>query len=167
MKRISYNLSAIALSLLSATAAIAAGEGEANLVINETEVPFSVEAMQSDWSGSESWASVNIYLTPSEEADAKAYSRFTLGFEFTGGQAGAPESRLMIIDDGSITTLFENEEGDGPKVMVDAFEVSGNELTISGSFEMTMGGSSDFGRTVDQSDLIPVVGTFSATLTPP
>lgn len=164
-----FRIPAFAILALSVTGAAQAEEaGTLTLDIDGESYAYTLWAGQSDWSGSESYASTNIYTQPAEGGDESDYKTFTLGFEVIGGSASSAEARLTRLIDEERVRYFGNEDEDegGMSITVDEMSTSGEELSVSGSFSGQMGTSENYGRDIDLEDGLSVSGTFDVTLGP-
>ncbi|WP_288927506.1 hypothetical protein [uncultured Maritimibacter sp.] len=156
-----------ALAVASSAGAVLADEaGTLTLDIAGETHSFTLWAHQSDWSGSETYASVNIYARPETDATREAYGILTLGFEVAGGSANAPEASLTRIDGDERVKLYSTDDAGGLSITPDIASVSGEELTVSGSFAGEMGISENYGRDIDLNDPLAVSGTFDVVLGP-
>ncbi|MEQ8559143.1 MAG: hypothetical protein RIB03_12570 [Henriciella sp.] len=158
---------ALTAACIVATAS-AEGAGEVTLDIEGETYAFPLWESQSDWSGSESYASVNIYARPTDKETWSKFKTFTLGFETMGSNISAPEARLTRMVNGDQQRLFAGEDQDegGLKVTVDSTSVTGDALSITGSFVAQMGPSDNFGRDIDLSDPVEITGRFDVKLGP-
>lgn len=156
------------LALSLAGAAQAEEAGTLTLDLGGESHSFTLWADQSDWSGSESYASVNIYARPDGDATRAAYGILTLGFELAGGSTNAPEASLTRLDGDTRVKLFSQGDADegGLTITADSSSVSGDELTVSGNFSGDMGISENYGRDIDLSDAVAFTGTFDVVLGP-
>lgn len=159
-------LSAALAAFGPAAPAIAQSAGELTLTLAGEERVVPLWASQSDWSGGESWPSINIYARAFDENGENPLV-VSLGFDAPGWTPGRAEMQLTSYEDGeAVLQLFsgEDEEEGALSVVVDGHEVDGTTLTLTGSFDGTMGTSDNFGRDIDLSDGVPVTGTFAVTL---
>lgn len=161
-----FLIAVVASALSLGTSASAEEGGEMTLDIGGQTVAVPMQPVQSDWSGSESWASVSIYGQPTDAAVFETYKAFSLAFELVNGTAGSGEARLSTSSDGEIVRYFADQSDDLLEVTVDSVDISSQLLTVVGTFAATMGTSENFGRDVDTSDPIEVTGEFSVTLGP-
>ncbi len=155
-----------AAAALSPLAVQAAEGGAVSLEIGGETVEFPLWAGQSDWSGSEVFASVNIYARPTDEATWARFKTLALGFTVTGAGVDSPELSLSRVAADGIEKLHAGADAGGLAVTVDTRAVAGYEMTLSGTFSGRMGPSDNFGRDIDLSDPVPVTGRFSVTLGP-
>lgn len=148
--------------------ALAEEGGELRLVIDGTPHVFTLWNEQSDWSGSESYASVNIYSRPSDDASQDLFSTFTLGFDLVNGAASNGEAGLQERREDSVLRRYgeTDEDAGGLVVRIENSSVSGDELSVAGSFQTQMGASENYGRDIDLSDPVTVEGTFDVILGP-
>jgi hypothetical protein len=160
----------IATTLLSAGFAIplAAQEtGQLNVTIGEASYAFPLWDSQSDWSGSENYATINIYARPTDEETWALFKTLTLAFEYTGGTVNHPELSLSRVQkDGELESLFSERDSDSVVVTVDSIAADGDFLSLSGNLSGALGPSTDFGRTVDLDSSLSISGTFDVTLGP-
>jgi hypothetical protein len=159
-------LTATAFSVALAAPALGESVGEMSLTIAGEEHVVPLWGSQSDWSGGESWPSINIYARAFNE-DGEDPLVVSLGFEAPRWTVGGTEMRLTRYENGEVAQrLYSGEDADegGLLVSIDAHEVNGTELTLTGRFEGTMGTSENSGRDIDLSDGVPVAGTFEVTL---
>ncbi|MAM61477.1 hypothetical protein [Maritimibacter sp. UBA3975] len=157
------------IALATATIGLAAQAeegGDLTLTINGEDYAYSLWASQSDWSGSESFGSVNIYAQPAGEDGI--FKTFSLGFSLAAGKAERGEINFRTVSDGETTRLFAGADDDegGLAVMVDSVSVSGEKLSVSGRFQSRMGPSDNFGRDIDLSDPMEIEGSFDVVLGP-
>ncbi|WP_112320562.1 hypothetical protein [Oceanibium sediminis] len=155
---------ALALTLM-ATPLAAEEAGTITLETGGETVEFTLWAAQSDWSGSESYASFNIYSRPVDR-DATDLSLFTLGGEVAGGKGSNPEIRMTRVEGDTRTNLFGEDDDTGLEVTVDSFTVEGEFLSLSGSFTGKVGPSDNYGRDIIMDAAEDVSGTFTVTLGP-
>ena len=151
---------------LSATLGNAEEGGEVTLTIAGQDYVLPLHAEQSDWSGSRDYGSVSITVRPTDNATREKFRGFNIGFEFGGDQASNPEARLARIAAGDVEQLFGKADTGGLSVQIQSVSVSGDELTIAGTFSGVLGASSDYGRTIDQANSVPVSGSIAVTLGP-
>ncbi|SPF77128.1 hypothetical protein ALP8811_02151 [Aliiroseovarius pelagivivens] len=156
----------IVVGLMVATIGSAEEAGTASLTVDGTEYQFKLNAMQSDWSGSESYASLNIWLSGADDDTRKTFPGMTLGFEYVGGQPNAVEMRLMKYEGGKTQRLYGNPDTSALVLDQASVVIDGNEISLSGTFSSSFGTSGDFGRTIDYSSGISAEGSFSVTLGP-
>jgi len=155
-----------ACALILASAAHAQEGGEVVLEIGGESVVFPLWNSQSDWSGSEHWATVNIYTRPTDETAWESYKGFTLGFELVNGVAQYGEVDLTTADGDELTRYYGEEGETDLTLTVESYDVSGELLTLSGEITATMGTSETFGSDIDLSDPRDIAGTFTVTLGP-
>jgi len=151
--------------LITPFAAFAEESGAVTLEIDGTSYEFPLEASQSDWGGSVTYGSVNIYSKPTDEATWALFKRLTLGFTITNGTTDAPELGLSRMVGGEMQKLFGSKDT-GATVTLEDASVDGDFLTLTGSFSGTLGTSKNYGSDIDLSDPVPVTGNFSVTLGP-
>ena len=155
--------SATLAALLAGQPALAQEEGTLTLEIGGVTGTFMLWGSQSDWSGSASDPSVNIYARPADEATRSAFAVFTLGFYGLGTAGESAEATVQKADG---ARLWSKVEQGALGVRVDSASAEGDFLSISGTVEGQMGTSESFGRDIDLSSPAPLSGTFSVTLGP-
>ncbi|MEC7763080.1 MAG: hypothetical protein VX874_14350 [Pseudomonadota bacterium] len=154
------------LALSVATAAQGEEAGTLTLNLGGESHAYTLWADQSDWSGSARYASVNIYALPQNDATRASYGALTLGFEVSGGSTRAPEVSLTRIDGDDRVKLYAKDDAGDLSITADTASVTGEELTLSGSFSGDMGISETYGRDIDLTDPVAVNGTFDVVLGP-
>ncbi|MCL3881948.1 hypothetical protein [Marivita sp. GX14005] len=160
-------LVAASMTLLAALPAGAEERGAVTLMVDGKEMQLPLNASQSDWSGSESYASVSISARPADDPTGEQIKSLSLGFDFANGTASLPELYLLRAGEGdALVRLFGNEEDGKLTVQVSRSVVEGPFLAIEGSFSGAVGPSEDYGRTVDLSDPADVSGSFNVVLGP-
>lgn len=142
--------------------------GEVTLEIDETTYAFPLWKSQSDWSGSESYTSVNIFARPGDKQTKAKFQTFTLGFETMGSNLNSGEITLTRLVDGDRQKLYAGTDEDegGIDLVLESKSVDGDELKIAGTFTTQMGTSKNYGRDVDLSNPVEVSGRFDVTLGP-
>lgn len=156
---------AICICVLAA-AAQAEERGTLALTIDGESYDYELWAAQSDWSGSESFGSVSIFAQPVDRDVALGSIMF--GFSLAAGNAERGEINLRTEQDGETIRYFagaDPEEG-GLAVTLDEASVSGEELSVTGSFRTQAGTSDNFGRDIDLTDPMQIEGTFDVVLAP-
>ncbi|MCB1313354.1 MAG: hypothetical protein KDK29_16415 [Sedimentitalea sp.] len=159
-------LLAILLAMGLAMPVFAQSTGEVTLIIADEERTVPVWSEQSDWSGPETWPSINIYARAFDDEDREPVV-LSLGFEASRWQPSVPELEVDLYESRErVGKLYarEEEERGGLSVTLDSHAIDGTLLSISGSFEGTLGPSDNYGRDIDLSQGIPVKGTFVVTL---
>ncbi|NNU81393.1 hypothetical protein HMH01_13200 [Halovulum dunhuangense] len=154
--------------IASSLAATGHAEGSGALTLNlaDDEYVLPLWSEQSDWSGGESWPSINIHARAPSEGGGDPLV-VSLSFEASRWEPAVPELDLTRYKDGAVVLkLFAREEADhgALSVTLEGHEVDGSMLSLAGRFEGTMGTSDNFGRDIDLSDAVPVKGTFEVTL---
>ncbi|KPP83648.1 MAG: hypothetical protein HLUCCA08_07565 [Rhodobacteraceae bacterium HLUCCA08] len=159
-------LLATCLASALATASYGQSSGTVTLIIADEERTIPVWSDQSDWSGGESWPSINIYARDFSD-DGEEPALMSLSFEASGWQPSVPEMDMVLYENRkSVGKLFarEEEERGGLAVTVDSHAFDGASLSLTGSFEATLGSSDNYGGDIDLSQGIPVTGTFDVVL---
>ena len=149
-----------------AAAAQAEERGTLALTVDGESHEYELWAEQSDWSGSESFGSVSIFARPVDRDMALGSIMF--GFSLAAGNAELGEINLRTGHDGETVRYFagaDPEEG-GLAVTLDEASVSGEELSVTGSFRTQAGTSENFGRDIDLTDPMQIEGTFDVVLAP-
>lgn len=157
---------ATCLATSLATASYSQSSGTVTLIVADQERTIQVWSDQSDWSGGESWPSINIYARDFSDSGEEP-ALISLSFEAAGWQPSAPEMDLVLYENRkSVGRLFarEEEERGGLTVIVDSHAFDGTSLSLSGSFEGTLGPSDNYGNDIDLSQGVPVTGTFDVVL---
>ncbi|PVA05569.1 hypothetical protein [Thalassorhabdomicrobium marinisediminis] len=157
---------ATCLATSLATASYSQSSGTVTLIVADQERTIPVWSDQSDWSGGESWPSINIYARDFSDSGEEP-ALISLSFEAAGWQPSAPEMDLVLYENRkSVGRLFarEEEERGGLTVIVDSHAFDGTSLSLSGSFEGTLGPSDNYGNDIDLSQGVPVTGTFDVVL---
>jgi hypothetical protein len=157
---------ATCLATTLATANYAQSSGTVTLIVADQERTIPVWSDQSDWSGSESWPSINIYARDFSD-NGEEPALMSLSFEASGWQPSVPEMDIVLYDDRkSVEKLFarEEEELGGLTVIVDSHAFDGTSLSLTGNFAATLGPSDNNGGNIDLSQGVPVRGTFDVTL---
>ena len=155
--------------IFSCTASIAAHAEEGGKLVLDIDgqtYDYALVPSQSDWSGSESFGSVSIYANPVEKSTTVKSMMF--GFSLASGTADLGEINLRGVTEGEKTQYFAGEdvEEGGLAVTVDSVSVSGDELSVAGSFQTRLGTSDNYGRDIDFSEAIEMQGTFDVVLGP-
>ncbi|KZY42882.1 hypothetical protein A3731_32435 [Roseovarius sp. HI0049] len=159
----------IATAALAATIGLAAHAeegGELVLDVNGETYTYTLVPGQSDWSGSESFGSASLYARPSDKSSP--LQSLMLGFNLAPGGAERGEINLRTVSDGETIRYFagaDAEEG-GLVVTLDNSSVSGEELSVSGSFQTQLGTSDNYGRDIDLTEPMEMQGSFDVTLGP-
>ena len=159
-------ISASLIASLSAAPCFAQSSGEITLTVGGEELVVPLWSGQSDWSGGESWPSVNIYARAFNE-NGEDPLVVTLGFEAPGWTPDVSELQVTRYEGGEVRRRLysgEDEDEGGLAVTIDSHAIDGTTLNISGRFDGMMGTSESFGRNVDLSDPVPVAGTFAIAL---
>lgn len=149
-----------------ATQVSAEGTGELTLNMAGTEYIVPLWSEQSDWSGGESWPSINIYARALSENGGDPLV-VTLSFEASRWDPAVPELEVMRYEGGELAErLFAGEEQarGALSVNLDGHEFDGSTLNLTGSFEGTLGPSENRGWDIDLSEGVPVAGNFAVTL---
>ena len=157
-------LAAIALLGLVPVFAAAQEGGAVEVTINDTAYVFPLWENQSDWSGTVDWGSVNIYTRPLDEDTWALFKEFTLGFQFAGGNIDGGEASLNRMVDGTLVYYYANDTG--MTIAVEGMSADGDCLTLSGTAEMTMRTSENWGNDIDMSDPPSLSAAFTLTLGP-
>jgi hypothetical protein len=159
-------ISLIIFSFGCSTPVPAQSSGELALTIAGEEQIVPLWGQQSDWSGGESWPSINLYARAFND-DGEDPLVVTLSFEAPGWNPGMAEMRLSRYEDGEVVLrLFagEDEEDGLLSVALDGHAVDGSLLALTGRVEGTLGTSDTQGREIDLFEGVPVEGTFAVTL---
>lgn len=149
-----------------ATAGLAQSAGDLTLVIAGEERTIPVWPGQSDWSGGESWPSINIYARDFDDEGMEPVV-VSLSFEASRWEPSMPEMELSLYENRELLRKLyarEEEERGGLTVTLDSHAIDGTTLSTSGSFEGTLGHSDNHGRDIDLSAGVPVTGSFNVTL---
>ena len=157
---------ATCLATTLATANYAQSLGTVTLIVADQERTIPVWAEQSDWSGSESWPSINIYARDFSD-NGEEPALISLSFEASGWQPSVPEMDMVLYENRkSVGTLFarEEEERGGLTVIVDSHAFDRTSLSLTGSFEAMLGPSDNYGNDIDLSQGVSVTGTFDVVL---
>ena len=158
-------ISVLTIFVLIPFASLAGEGGSVALVVDGSSYEFPLDTNQSDWSGSPSYGSVNIYTRPTDEATWALFKQLTLGFTVMNGKVDAPEISLYRVVDGEMQKLFGNKDT-GAMVTVEEVTTQGAFLAVSGQFSSDLGTSRNYGGDIDLSAPVPVSGTFAVTLGP-
>jgi hypothetical protein len=150
----------------SVGAAHAEERGDLALTIDGETYAYDLWASQSDWSGSPDYGSLSIYAQPVD--DASPYGALSLGFSFAGTNADLGELRVSTVADGETTRHYAGEDAEDGALTVTlaSSSVSGEELSVAGSFEGRAGPSDNFGRDIDLAAGMDIEGTFDVVLAP-
>ncbi len=154
----------IALGL--ATPALAESTGEIALTIAGEDLVLSLRGGQSDWSGSANWPSVSLSAR-AFNADGEDPVVLSLSFDAANWTPSVPELRLTRYEDSqAVEKLFsgEDQEDGALTVTLGSHDLNGTTLSLTGSFQGTMGTSDNYGRDIDLSQGQPVEGTFEVTV---
>jgi len=154
------------LACVLPTASHAQSSGELTLNIAGEERTIPVWPEQSDWSGGESWPSINIYARDFRD-EGEEPAMVSLGFAASRWEPSLPEMDLVLYENRKpVGRLYarEEEERGGLTVIVDSHVIDGTSLSLTGSFEATLGPSDNYGGDIDLSQGVPVTGTFAVTL---
>ena len=157
---------ATCLATTLATASYSQSSGTVTLIVADQERTIPVWSDQSDWSGSESWPSINIYARDFSD-NGEEPALVSLSFEASGLQPSAPEMDMVLYENRKpVGRLFarEEEERGGLTVTVDSHAFDGTSLSLTGSFDATLGPSDNDGGDIDLSQGVPVTGSFQVVL---
>ncbi|KQI73008.1 hypothetical protein AN191_03645 [Loktanella sp. 5RATIMAR09] len=157
---------AICLATSLATASYSQSTGTVTLIVADQERTIPVWSDQSDWSGSENWPSINIYARDFSD-NGEEPALISLSFEASAWQPSVPEMDMVLYENRkSVGKLFAREEAGrgGLIVTVDSHAFDGASLSLTGSFEATLGPSDNYGNDIDLSQGVPVTGTFDVVL---
>lgn len=157
------------LVLLACTFGLAAHAeegGQLTLEIDGQSYAYTLWPSQSDWSGSDTFGSVSIYARPAD--DTSQFKDFMLGFSLSAGAAQEGEINLRTVENGKTLRYYAGaDEDEGAlAVTLDSVSASGEELSISGTFQTRLGTSENYGRDIDLSGGPTLAGTFDVTLGP-
>lgn len=161
-----YLVLATCLTCTLSTASYAQSSGTVTLIVAGEERTIPVWSDQSDWSGSESWPSINIYARDFSE-NSEEPALLSLSFEASGWQPSVPEMDMTLYENRKpIGNLYAREEAErgGLTVIIESHAVDGTSLSLAGSFAATLGPSENYGRDIDLSQGVPVTGTFDVVL---
>ncbi|PWJ20458.1 hypothetical protein [Jannaschia seohaensis] len=163
----SLPLPALTLGLaMAAPPALAQSTGELLLQMNGEEIAVPLWGSQSDWSGSDTYPSINIYAR-AFNADGEDPLVVTLGFDAGNWIPDLEEMRVTRYEDGAaVQKLFggHDAEDGGVAVTLDSHEMEGELLTLTGRVSGALGTSENFGRDIDLAAGGPVEGSFRVTL---
>lgn len=151
---------------LFATFSQAQSSGEMTVMIAGAERTIPVWAEQSDWSGSEDWPSINIYVRNFPDSGEEPIV-LSLTFEASSWEPSVPEMDVSLYENRErVAVLYgrEEQERGGLSVTLDDHSIVGTQLSISGNFEGTLGPSDNYGNDIDLSQGVLVTGTFVVTL---
>lgn len=154
------------LACALATASFSQSSGSVTLTFADEERTIPVWSEQSDWSGSDNWPSINIYARDFRD-DSEEPIIASLGFEAARWQPSVPEMEIVLYENRKPAGRLyarEEEDGGGLTVIVDSHVINGTSLSLTGSFEATLGPSDNYGRDIDLSQGVPVTGTFAVVL---
>ena len=154
----------IATATLASTLGLAADAeegGEVVLDVDGETHAYTLVPGQSDWSGSESFGSASIYASPDDNASHLQSMMF--GFSLAGGAAEGGEINLRTVSDGETIRYYAGEDAEegGLVVTLESASVSGEELSLTGSFQTELGTSENYGRDIDLSEAMAMQGTFN------
>ncbi|MDM8168120.1 hypothetical protein [Roseovarius sp.] len=147
-------------------AAYAEEGGELVLEVDGETHAYTLLPSQSDWSGSESFGSASIYALPTDKSSH--LQSLMLGFSLAPGGAERGEINLRTVSDGDTIRYYAGDDAEegGLVVTLDSSSVSGEELSLTGSFQTELGTSDNYGRDIDLSEAMTMQGTFSVVLGP-
>lgn len=159
-------VTATAIFVAASGPGLAEEGGAVALTVAGETYDFPLEASQSDWSGSESWPSINIYTRPVDEETWAKFKGFTLGFDAPSGDVSRLGATLTTADGDELTRYFADPDQTPMTFDLRMLSMEGEFMTIEGTLTATMGTSDNYGRDIDLSDTVEVSADVAVTLGP-
>lgn len=161
---------AIAAPVLFAAAAPAAAQevlgtiaGTLGGEAREWYVTASDEGSQSDWSGSDTWATVSLMGHAAADTTFRTREALSIGFTLTE-RAGATDPEVSYFVEGISKAYVGNPDETGLTITVDDYAFAEGVLTLSGTVTGTLAYSEDFGRSLDQGDTVEIDVAFETAV---
>ncbi|GKY86791.1 hypothetical protein [Sinisalibacter aestuarii] len=147
-------LALAAAALLYCSPALAEEGGTLSGTFGADDAALTLWAAQSDFWGSAASGGVSI-MAMSETGT------LSLGFETSGQTATLPEIAWRLRGD---TAGYFADEDSGATVTLTGIGMQGAELHVTGEVSAQLAYSTDFGRTLDMNNTVPVQLAFDVTL---
>jgi opacity protein-like surface antigen len=150
-----------------ATAGLAQATNELIVTIADDERTLTVSD-EIEWNGVERQPYVWIDASAVDD-ETNEVLNVALTFGAADWKASEPEMTVWIVRGGEVLkqlAAYEEEARGGLSVTIDSHALDGTSLSLTGTFEGTLGipGPKSQGRPVDLSQGVPVTGSFNVTL---
>ena len=157
----------ILATLIATTMAEAREDGRITLTLADQTLDLPLSAGHSDWTDAQGYVSVSILTRPSDPVAWQRFQSLRLAFDLLRHRAQMPEmSLLRRSGDAQFERWYGRAADGGLTVTVTDSAFEDDLLSITGTFDGTLGQSVDFGKTIDLSAPMPVSGTFEVNLLP-
>jgi len=122
---------------------------------------------QSDWSGDLNFADISLWGHPVEDTISAIHDSLLIGFQLVKSADGYTlwTIEISFLEDGYDGIYRVVDDADAA-LTVEAVELDGDQLSLSGSFSATLYYTTDHGREVDMSNSVFVEGNFDTALLP-
>lgn len=126
--------------------------------LNGQEVEWRIDPSQSDFSGFSGMRTISLYAKPINAPDNVGV--ITIGFETNNNSASSPEA-IIFAGKGSFVHIARE---DNAKITLTREEENDGFLVLEGALSGTLSKTSDYGRTIDETDTYDLKVEFSGVV---
>lgn len=129
--------------------------------LNGQKAEWRIDPSQSDFSGFSGFSgmrTISLYAKPINAPDNVGV--LTIGFETNNNSASSPEA-IIFAGKGSFVHIAHE---DNAKITLTREEENDGFLVLEGSFSGTLSKTSDYGRTIDETDTYDLKVEFSGVV---